>query len=125
MNYRFVSAGLVGLAAASVVAAAPAPNVANGQAVFKAQCALCHATVAGKTGLGPTLAGIVGRKPGSVAGFTYSPAMKAATAKWSKATLNSFIESPSTAMRGTRMAFAGVKDAQKRADLIAYLATLK
>jgi cytochrome c len=125
---RFVMIGLIGLAASALVAAAPAApagNVAAGQTVFKMQCSICHAIVAGKTGLGPSLAGVVGRKPGSLAGFTYSPAMQANKAKWDKATLDKFIANPRGALPGNRMIFMGQNDATKRTDLIAYLATLR
>jgi len=102
-----------------------APNATAGQAVFKAQCSMCHTVVKGKNGLGPSLAGVLGRKPGSAPAFMYSPPMRAMNAKWDKVTLDRFITDPRTAVPGNRMIFVGQKDAAKRADLIAYLATLK
>jgi cytochrome c len=121
------SAGILGVAglAACLIAAAPAANTDEGQALFKTQCSICHASVAGKTGLGPSLAGVTGRKAGTLAGFAYSPAMKARASKWDKATLDKFLTDPRTAIPGNRMIFAGQKDAAKRAALVAYLATLK
>jgi cytochrome c len=109
----------------SAMAQAAAPNAAAGQIVYKSQCAMCHATVAGKNGLGPSLSKISGRKPAAISGFSYSPAMKAAAGKWDAATLDRFVSNPRAVMPGTRMIYAGQKDATKRADLIAYLATLK
>ena len=62
-----------------------------------------------------------GRRAGSVPGFVYSPAMKRSTIVWNAGTLDRFIASPVTAIPGTAMGYAGVADAQERADLIAYL----
>ncbi len=116
---------IAGLAVFATATAAPTGNTAAGMQAFKTQCSICHATVPGKFGLGPSLAGVVGRKPGSLAGFNYSPAMKAAKGKWDKPALDRFLTDPRAAIPGNRMTFAGQKDAAKRADLIAYLVTLK
>jgi cytochrome c len=90
-----------------------------------AMCGACHSVKAGENRLGPTLAGVAGRKPGAVAGFKYSAAMKAKGGKWTDAELDSFLANPRAALPGTTMAFAGQKDAAKRAELVAYLKTLK
>jgi cytochrome c len=102
-----------------------AADPAAGQAVFKSQCSICHAVQAGKNLVGPSLADIVGRKTGSVSGFHYSVGNQNANLTWDAATLDKYLESPKTVVPGTTMTFAGVKDATKRADLIAYLAMLK
>jgi len=98
---------------------------AGGQAVFKSQCSTCHSPVAGKNVIGPSLFGVVGRKTGSIQGFKYSVGNQNANLTWDDATLDKYLESPKTVVPGTTMTFAGVKDAGKRADLIAYLDTLK
>lgn len=116
-----VGAGLALFSAPAMAQTAPAA----GQAVFKAQCAMCHAVVAGKNGLGPSLAGVLNRKPGAVPGFAYSGPMKAYKGKWDAKTLDKFLASPGTTIPGSRMAYAGQKDATRRAALVAYLATLK
>jgi cytochrome c len=99
---------------------ANAADVAHGRTVF-ARCAACHDLNTGKTVLGPSLKGVIGRKAGSVAGFTYSPAMKARDVDWTAGNLDLFIAAPTRFVPGTRMPFAGLPDAKDRADLIAYL----
>ena len=74
---------------------------------------------------GPSLAGVVGRKTGTVPGFHYSPANQKVNLTWDEATLNKYLQSPRTTVPGTTMTYVGLKDDTKRADLIAYLATLK
>lgn len=90
-----------------------------------APCAACHSTKAGENRLGPSLAGVVGRKKASVTGFNYSPAMKAQQGAWTAASLDAFLTAPTKAVPGTRMIFPGVPDAKKRAALVGYLKTLK
>ncbi len=75
--------------------------------------------------VGPSLFGIVGRETGSVAGYSYSTGNKNAHLTWDDATLNKYLESPRDVVPGTKMTYGGLKDPTKRADLIAYLATLK
>lgn len=74
--------------------------------------------------VGPSLFGVVGRKAGQVVGFHYSPANKASNQTWDAAALDLYLTSPATVVPHTIMTYPGLKDAQKRADLIAYLATL-
>jgi cytochrome c len=64
---------------------------------------------------------VVGRKAGTAAGYTYSPAMKAYGKTWTAATLDAYLAAPMQAVPGTKMVFLGVKDAAKRASLIGYL----
>lgn len=89
-----------------------------------AQCAVCHKTEPGETGIGPTLAGAFGARAGHVDGFKYSPAMLDSGLTWNQATLDRFLNDPKAVVPGTTMAFGGVKDAAKRAEIIAYLKTL-
>ena len=91
-----------------------------GQAVF-ARCAVCHALEPGVNRLGPSLDGIVGRKAGALAGFRYSPAMKASGLTWTPENLDRFIAAPHAVIPGTNMAFADVSQPEDRADLLAYL----
>jgi cytochrome c len=104
--------------------AAQAGNAVSGAELFK-PCAACHSTDAGVSKQGPGLRGVVGRKAGSVAGFAYSPAMKAFDKVWDAALLDSYLYDPAGTMPGTKMAYPGLKDENDRADVIAYLATLK
>ena len=96
---------------------------AEGKVAF-APCSTCHSTAAGKNGIGPSLAGVVGRKLASIPGFAYSSAMKAKGGTWNEAALNAFLAAPGQVVPGTRMFYAGQKDGAKRAALIAYLTTL-
>jgi cytochrome c len=114
----------VAIAASLLSTAAYAQDVDNGRAVFKQNCALCHDVVADKNRIGPSLFGVVGRKTGSEAGFHYSAANKGANITWDAAILDKYLISPRETIPGTTMTFAGLKDEQKRKDLIAYLATL-
>jgi cytochrome c len=95
-------------------------NAAAGKLVF-AQCRTCHVTDAGVNKTGPSLNGIIGRAAGTVAGFNYSPANKGSGITWSKEKLFQYLEKPQRVVPQTKMIFAGLPDAQKRADLIAYL----
>jgi cytochrome c len=71
--------------------------------------------------VGPSLAGIVGRPAGSIPGFRYSEANKGSGITWTEQELYVYLEDPKKKIPGTIMAFAGIKDSQKRADLISYL----
>jgi cytochrome c len=95
-------------------------DAAAGKLVF-AQCRTCHVTDAGVNKIGPSLNGIIGRAAGSVAGFSYSPANSGSGITWSKEKLFQYLEKPQRIVPGTKMVFAGLPDAQKRADLIAFL----
>ncbi|MDP3551216.1 MAG: cytochrome c family protein [Novosphingobium sp.] len=96
------------------------PDVAHGKTIF-AQCKACHAVEAGKNMVGPSLAGIVGRAAGSVAGFSYSNANKNSGITWTPEKMFQYLEKPARVVPGTKMAFAGLSKAQDRADVIAYL----
>jgi cytochrome c2 len=89
------------------------------------QCRVCHAVEPNKGGVGPTLHQLAGRAAGSLPGYGYSAAMKQSGLTWDGATLYRFLEAPMAVVPGTKMAYAGMKDPQKRADVIAYLETLK
>jgi cytochrome c len=95
-------------------------NAVAGKAVF-AQCRTCHVTDAGVNKTGPSLAGIVGRKAGSAPGFTYSAANAGSGITWTKEKLFQYLEKPQRVVPKTKMIFAGLPAAQKRADVIAYL----
>ena len=100
-----------------------AQDAEHGKSVFKA-CAACHATDRANR-VGPGLEGIIGRKAGTVPGFRYSNAMKKSGIVWDAKTLDAYVESPQKVVPGNRMPYAGLKNPTDRADLVAYLATLK
>jgi cytochrome c len=115
---------LLVLAALLLAAAgAHAQDAAAGGMAFL-QCADCHGPGTGD-GVGPGLKGVVGRRAGSKAGFAYSPALAKSAVVWNDTSLDNFLADPAKAQPGTSMAFPGVADPKERADLIAYLKTLK
>lgn len=102
-------------------------DAAKGATVFN-KCKACHSYAEGaKHKIGPNLWGLVGRKLGEAEGYTYSAAYtaKKGTVTWDDTTLDTYLAAPKEFIPGTKMAFPGVKDAAQRADLIAYLKTLK
>jgi cytochrome c2 len=103
------------------------PDIENGKATFDAQCSVCHSVQeSGGPILGPNLIGVVGRAAASHPGFSteYSNALKASRLTWSENTLNTFLDNPMAMVPGTFMPMM-IKDDQTRADVIAYLASLK
>jgi cytochrome c len=113
--------------AAPAVFAADKPDVENGKAVFEAKCAICHASNNEPGGplTGPSMVGIVGRKAGTQKDFPmYSSALKDFGVKWSTKSLNEFLMNPGSKAPGTTMVMV-VEDDKERADVVAYIATLK
>jgi cytochrome c len=101
-------------------------DAAAGEAVFK-KCVACHTPESGGANkVGPNLWGIVGRAIGSHEGFGYSAGMKeyASNGAWDYEKLSAFIAAPKATVKGTAMGYAGLKKADERANLIAYLRTL-
>ena len=93
----------------------------KGQAVAK-KCAACHTfNQGGANKIGPNLYGILGRALGAADGFAYSEALKAKGGTWDYDSLNQFLANPKAYIKGTKMAFAGVKKDNQRANLILYL----
>jgi cytochrome c len=110
-----------------VTAAAPAAAVAAADAkpAAYAQCAACHSVEPGKHGIGPSLHGVYGTKAGEIAGFAFSEKLKASGLTWDDATLDTWLSGPMKLVPGTKMSYAGMSDPAKRAEIIAYLKTLK
>ena len=120
-------------AAVILIQAAPclAQNIAPGAGQENAAnnslfgpCAVCHSTD-GSNGTGPTLRGVFGRKSGSVPGFRYSRAMRAASIVWDEDSLDQYLKSPQEFIPGNIMPFSGVPESAQRAGLIAFLKSLK
>ena len=118
---RFVLVGL-GLVLSSSFSWADG-DAAKGEQTAK-QCLACHSVTDTANKVGPSLLGIVGRKPGTADGYTYSEPFKAYAATfatWDDTALDAWLKDPKTVVKGTKMAFTGIKDDAVRADLIAYL----
>jgi nitrite reductase (NO-forming) len=96
-------------------------DASAGRLVFR-KCQACHSIEPGKNMLGPSLAGIIGRKAGTEAGYNYSPAMKSADIVWNAQTLDQYLDDPAKVVPGNKMPFPGLKTDHDRADVIAYLA---
>ena len=123
-------------AAAPAAAAAPAPDnvdtvagvkfasftgdATKGAGVF-ITCKTCHAVEEGVNKIGPSLHNVVGRKAGEIANYNYTAANKNSGITWTEEKLFQYLEAPQRVVPGTKMAFAGLTDPQKRADVIAYL----
>lgn len=111
---------------APVVAAAAggAGDVAAGRLVFR-KCQACHSMEAGKNMLGPSLAGVIGRKAGTLPGYDYSPAMKKADLVWNAQTLDQYLSNPGKTVPGNKMPFPGLKTDHDRDDVIAFIAAAR
>ena len=118
----FIGIGAMGgtaRSAAQDAAAVPRADPGRGEQLYS-RCIACHAIEGNRTG--PQHCGLFGRRAGTAPGFaTYSEAMREARIVWNERTLDVFLQDPMKAVPGTAMGYAGVKDAQERADLIAWL----
>ena len=103
-----------------------APVIAMAQPAAFKQCVICHtASKDEKDRIGPNLFGVVGRKAGTKAGYTYSPGLVSSGLVWTPDTLDRFLEAPRQVVPGTKMAFAGQKDPEKRKQIVEFLSSLK
>jgi cytochrome c len=103
---------------ATSAARAAGGDATRGEGIYQ-RCLACHSLEHDR--VGPRHCGLFGRKAGSLADYAYSPAMKKYGMTWNAATLDHFLENPLKTVPGTKMGYAGIKDQQERADLIAYL----
>ena len=102
-------------------------DAAKGEKVFN-KCKACHAADSETNKVGPYLKGVIGRKIASVEGYKYSDSMKEFAAShdvWDDATFLEYITDPKKDVPKTKMAFAGIKKEDQRADLLAYLKTMQ
>lgn len=107
-------------------AASAAGDAAAGEKVFR-KCRACHTVEEGKNRVGPSLYGVVGRPVASVEGYRYSNAMKefGAGKTWTPDLLDTYLTKPRDLVPGTKMSFPGLKKPADRADVIAYLSSIK
>jgi nitrite reductase (NO-forming) len=110
-------------APAPAAAIAPAiGDIATGKLVFR-KCQACHSLEPGKNGLGPSLAGVIGKKASGVPNYNYSPAMKGSNLTWDVATLDAYLSDPQKLVPGNKMPFPGLKTENERNAVIAFLAS--
>ncbi|KAI9637041.1 cytochrome c C1 [Dioszegia hungarica] len=97
-------------------------DAGKGAGIFKTRCAQCHTLGKGEPNkVGPNLHGLFGRQSGQVEGFSYTAANVNKGVHWDNDTLFEYLENPKKYIPGTKMAFAGLKKAKDRNDLITYL----
>jgi len=105
----------------NIIALFTSTSAAEGAKVFK-KCAACHSiTEGGANKIGPALWGVIGRTAGSVSDYKYSKAMAAHGKNWSFEEMNGFLIKPKDWIKGTKMSFAGLKNAKERAAVILYM----
>lgn len=121
-SLRNGAALMAALATLCLSAAAGAADAERGAALYEQRCAGCHSLDASR--IGPSHRGVIGRKAGSVAGFAYSPAVKASDVVWTDETLDRWLENPQAVIPGQRMNFR-IGDPSIRADIIAFLKNQK
>ena len=116
------SAVVTALIALFIFAVAPAQagDIEAGAKVFR-KCKACHYVDKEKNKTGPHLVAVLGREAGSLEGYKYSKAMKASGLVWDEETLAAYLKAPKKYVKGTKMAFAGLKKDKDVADVIAYL----
>ena len=96
-------------------------DIAHGEKVFK-KCSACHMVVSdGKNMIGPNLWSVIGRKAGSIADYNYSKAMVAYGKEWTFEEMNAYLIKPQAYVKGTKMAFAGLRKEKDRASVILYM----
>ena len=96
-------------------------DIATGEKVFK-KCAACHSIVkVGKNNIGPALYNVVGRKVGAISDYKYSKALSEYNKEWTIEELNGYLIKPAKWIKGTKMAFAGLRKEKDRASVIKYL----
>ena len=93
----------------------------DGKKIFK-KCAACHSiSKGGANKIGPALWGVIGRKAGAISDYKYSKALSAYGKSWSFEEMNGFLIKPKDWIKGTKMSFAGLKNAKDRAAVILYM----
>ena len=120
MKKIFVQALSVAVLAIGTSSVATAGDATKGEKVFK-KCKACHYVDKEKNKTGPHLVNVIGREAGSLEGYKYSKAMKASGIVWDETTLTAYLKAPKKYVKGTKMAFAGLKKDADIENIIAYL----
>ena len=124
---KWLGPAAAGMIAGLAVTSAQAQDVGAGERLFKRHCGICHIAEKDSTRRlqGPNLFGLIGRKAGTIEGFRYSEANKSSGIVWSAETLDPYLADPREVIKGTTMAFVGVKKPDERKAIIEYLAAQK
>lgn len=128
MTGRLIFVLMLALATSSLAtssASAAEGDPARSKAVFQRTCENCHAAVIGVNKVGPSLWNVIDRKPAIVPDFAYSDAMKANKQAWTPTTLDAYLADPRGDVHGVKMFFKGLPNPADRANVIAYLQTLR
>jgi len=122
-SLRLPLIGLLSIVLADTTYAADcAPDQGRGAQVFANECAVCHSVAKGMTGMmGPNLAGVVGRKSGSLEGFNYSQAMRSKDINWQAENIAQLITQPQAFVPGTYMPYMGLASADDRQAVVCFL----
>ncbi|MBM3622394.1 MAG: cytochrome c family protein [Alphaproteobacteria bacterium] len=124
---KWLGPAAVGMIAGLSATSAQAQDVSAGERLFKRYCGVCHIAEKDSTRRlqGPNLFGLIGRKAGTIEGFRYSEANKNSGIVWSAEALDPYLADPREVIKGTTMAFVGVKKADERKAIIEYLEAQK
>ena len=118
----YVARGAFALVAFALTAGSSnAEAAADGEKIFNRTCALCHSINAGQNLIGPSLAGVVGRRSGQATGYDYSDANRNSGLTWDPGTLDRYLTDPRGVVPGTKMSFPGLKDPAERQAVIGFL----
>ncbi len=120
VKYVFSAMAAAGLLVAASGAVLADGDVEDGKKVFN-KCKVCHTLEEGQHKIGPSLAGVIGRPAGTAEGFKYSDAMKESGVVWDEASIDKYLADPKGFIPGNKMAFAGLKKEEERANVIAYI----
>jgi cytochrome c2 len=124
MTMFFGTAALILSTSVATTSLAADGQVSEGKTFFNDVCGTCHTNKPNQNRIGPSLFGVIGRHAGSAPGFDYSTAMKGAPVTWTADTLDRYLADPKAVVPGNKMPYAGVKNDERRKNLIAYLSTL-
>ncbi len=117
---RATAGVLAGLLIAGAGDALAQADAKRGERLYE-ECRACHALEPGAHGVGPSLAGVIGRKAAALDTFRFSPALRRSNLTWTAQSLDAFVADPQKVVPANRMPYSGLPDAKDRADLIAYL----
>jgi len=124
MKSRLLGAIAPILIAIPLIATSPGGDPVKGRQVY-VQCQACHKLdSSGKSTVGPNLYGVLDRRAGELRGYPYSPAMAADKRKWTPAALEEYLSAPRKAIPGNRMPYGGLRNAEDRRNLIAYIGSV-